>query len=109
MQEIGVTPYKVVAISVPGFYVGGGILAGVNKLLVDGVPSDGFCIDPFHWSIGVHLRLAVRRSQVEEQDRISGQAGRRRAGIDQGRRVEGMRREIAARVAIAVAARSATL
>ncbi len=52
MQEIGVTPYKIVAISVPGFYVGGGILAGVNKLLVDGVPADGFCIDPFHWSIG---------------------------------------------------------
>jgi hypothetical protein len=36
---------------VTGFYTGG-VYAGVNKLLVDSVLTDGFCIDPFHFSIG---------------------------------------------------------
>lgn len=36
-------------INVPEFY-SGGAYAGVIKLLVDGKPMDGFCIDPFHFS-----------------------------------------------------------
>lgn len=28
------------------------VYAGIVKLNVDGVATDGFCIDPFHWSIG---------------------------------------------------------
>ena len=50
VQEIGVSPTEIVTISVPGFYTGG-VYAGVNKLVVDGVAMDGFCIDPFHFSL----------------------------------------------------------
>lgn len=27
------------------------VYAGINKLLVNGTSHDGFCIDPFHWSV----------------------------------------------------------
>ncbi len=49
VQELGVTPAQVATISVPNFY-SGGVLAGVNKLLVGGTVMDGFCIDPYHFS-----------------------------------------------------------
>ena len=49
VQELSVTPNQITTISVPGFYTGQ-VYAGVNKLLVAGVPMDGFCIDPFHFS-----------------------------------------------------------
>src|SRR3954465_12163875 len=49
VQEITTQPYQIVQISVPGFYTGG-VYAGIAKLLVDGKPTDGFCIDPFHFS-----------------------------------------------------------
>jgi hypothetical protein len=51
LQELTVAPYQIVTISVTGFYTGG-VYAGINKLLVDSVAADGFCIDPFHFSIG---------------------------------------------------------
>jgi hypothetical protein len=51
VQEVAVAPYEIVSISVTGFY-SGGVYAGVNQLLVDSVLTDGFCIDPFHFSIG---------------------------------------------------------
>jgi hypothetical protein len=50
VQELGVTPGTVATISVTGFYTGG-VYAGINKLVVDGVAMDGFCIDPFHFSM----------------------------------------------------------
>ncbi len=50
VQEIGVNPNEIVTISVTNFYTGG-VYAGINKLLVDQVPVDGFCIDPFHFSL----------------------------------------------------------
>jgi hypothetical protein len=50
VQEVSITPYKVVPISVTGFYTGNA-LAGINQLLVDGVAANGFCIDPFHFSL----------------------------------------------------------
>src|SRR5450755_695790 len=50
VQEISITPSKVVPISVTGFYTGN-VLAGINQLLVDGVAANGFCIDPFHFSL----------------------------------------------------------
>lgn len=28
------------------------VYAGINKLLVNGTTHNGFCIDPFHWSVG---------------------------------------------------------
>jgi hypothetical protein len=49
VQEVTTQPYEIVQISVPGFYTGG-VYAGIAKLLVDGKPTDGFCIDPFHFS-----------------------------------------------------------
>lgn len=49
VQEIETSPYRIVNISVPGFYTGGAY-AGIAKLLVDGKPTDGFCIDPYHFS-----------------------------------------------------------
>ena len=50
VQEVAITPYKDVPISVTGFYTGNAA-AGINKLLVDGVAKDGFCIDPFHFAV----------------------------------------------------------
>ncbi len=50
VQEVAVTPAQVVPISVTGFYTGNA-LAGINKLVVDGVSMNGFCIDPFHFSL----------------------------------------------------------
>lgn len=51
LQEVTIAPYQIVTISVTGFY-SGGVYAGINKLLVDSVAADGFCIDPFHFSVG---------------------------------------------------------
>jgi len=51
------SPYpgeKTVTINVPGFY-SGGVYAGIAKLLVNGVATDGFCIDPFHFSSPLSL------------------------------------------------------
>lgn len=50
VQELSIKPYQVVPISVTGFYTGT-VLAGINHLLVDGVGTNAFCIDPFHFSI----------------------------------------------------------
>ena len=44
------TPAQVVPISVTAFYTGNA-LAGINQLIVDGVAMNGFCIDPFHFSL----------------------------------------------------------
>ncbi|MEP6822356.1 MAG: VPDSG-CTERM sorting domain-containing protein [Chthoniobacterales bacterium] len=51
VQELSVSPSKVVGISVTGFYTGN-VYAGINNLLVNNVAANGFCIDPFHFSIG---------------------------------------------------------
>ncbi len=50
VQEVAITPAQVVNITVTGFY-SGQVTAGINKLLVDGVAADGFCIDPFHFAL----------------------------------------------------------
>ncbi len=50
VQDTGITPGETVSISVTDFYTGEA-LAGVNKLIVNGVARDGFCIDPFHFSV----------------------------------------------------------
>ena len=57
VKELEVNPNKIVNIttmiygpSAPHSWTGN-VYAGVNKLLVDGVPMDGFCIDPFHFSL----------------------------------------------------------
>ncbi len=49
VQEVGVGPSKVVNISTStlGTF---NAYAGVVRLVVDGTPTDGFCIDPWHWS-----------------------------------------------------------
>ena len=49
VKELSVAPAKIVNINVTGFY-SGGAYAGIVNMLVDGVDTDGFCIDPFHFS-----------------------------------------------------------
>jgi hypothetical protein len=49
VEEIGVSPSEVAFIKVTNFYTGGA-WAGINNLRVDGVATNGFCIDPFHFS-----------------------------------------------------------
>ena len=51
VQEVGVNPYQTPTISVAGFANNVTVYAGVNQLVVDGVAMNGFCIDPFHWSL----------------------------------------------------------
>ena len=58
VQELQVYPTEIADISVAGFYTGG-VYAGVNKLLVNGTPMDGFCIDPFHFSSASPLLYTV--------------------------------------------------
>ena len=50
VQELSVDPNEIVTISVTNFYTGG-VYAGINKLIVNGTPENGFCIDPFHFSL----------------------------------------------------------
>ncbi len=50
VQELGVSPGATASIFVTDFYTGD-VTAGVLKLVVDGVAADGFCIDPFHFSL----------------------------------------------------------
>lgn len=62
VQELTVNPTEIVNISTTIYPTGGSpyswtgnVYAGVNKLLVDGVAMDGFCIDPFHFSANSSL------------------------------------------------------
>ena len=50
VQELGVSPGETASISVAGFYTGD-VSVGILKLVVDGVATDGFCIDPYHFSL----------------------------------------------------------
>jgi hypothetical protein len=58
VQELSVSPAKVVNINVTGFY-SGGAYAGVVNLKVNGTEMDGFCIDPFHFSSGSPLQYEM--------------------------------------------------
>lgn len=49
VQEVGVGPSKVVNISASSLGTFNAY-AGVLRLVVDGTPTDGFCVDPWHWS-----------------------------------------------------------
>lgn len=50
VEEVGIGAHKTVTMtsSTLGTWT---VYAGVLDLLVNGVPTEGFCIDPFHWSI----------------------------------------------------------
>ena len=50
VTEVGVNPYETPRISCTGIGTAT-VYAGVNQLFVDGTPMNGFCIDPFHWSL----------------------------------------------------------
>ena len=50
VQELSVNPYETPTITCTGIGTVT-VYAGVNKLVVDGTPMDGFCIDPFHYSL----------------------------------------------------------
>ena len=51
VRQIGITPYETVSIRVAGAQ-SGQVHSGVSQLLVNGVLTNGFCIDPFHSIIG---------------------------------------------------------
>jgi len=50
VQELGTTPTEVVYINSPYIPYSGYAYAGVVNLKVNGIATDGFCIDPFHFS-----------------------------------------------------------
>lgn len=57
VAEVGTSPSMIVKISSPTLTVspyntpdGGWVYAGIAKLTIDGKPTDGFCIDPYHFS-----------------------------------------------------------
>jgi len=50
VDELEVTPGVLVNISIADFY-SGPAYAGTHKLVVNGKAIDGFCIDPFHFSL----------------------------------------------------------
>jgi VPDSG-CTERM motif len=52
VQQIGITPYETVSTRVMGSRHSRNVRSGVNQLLVNGTLVNGFCIDPFHPSIG---------------------------------------------------------
>jgi hypothetical protein len=51
VQEMGIGNNEVVSIT--SSTLGGpvSVYAGIVNLQVDGVPTQGFCIDPYHWSV----------------------------------------------------------
>lgn len=53
VQELGIGANEIVTIKSSTLDSGNAVqvYAGVVKLKVNGVATDGFCIDPFHWSI----------------------------------------------------------
>jgi hypothetical protein len=51
VQELGIGANEIVTISSSTLGSNLSVYAGVVDLSVNGVPTDGFCIDPFHWSI----------------------------------------------------------
>ena len=51
VQEVGVNPYETPTISCTGIGNNITVYAGVNQLVVGGVAMNGFCIDPFHYSL----------------------------------------------------------
>jgi hypothetical protein len=51
VQEVGVGANEVVQITSSTLGANLNVYAGIIDLSVNGVATDGFCIDPFHWSI----------------------------------------------------------
>ncbi len=49
VKEVSVSPARIVNVEISNFY-SGNVYAGVVNMLVDGVATKGFCIDPFHFS-----------------------------------------------------------
>src|SRR5512135_3046746 len=62
VHELGMGPNVVVNItsSMPGWSFSGGVYAGVVRLEVNGTPTNGFCIDPWHLSVGGTLPYDLR-------------------------------------------------
>jgi hypothetical protein len=54
VQELTTSPAQTPSVKITNpdgtLFYQGGVYAGIAKLLVDGKPTDGFCIDPFHYS-----------------------------------------------------------
>ncbi|MDQ6623842.1 MAG: hypothetical protein M3Y86_10235 [Verrucomicrobiota bacterium] len=70
VEETDITPYKIVSVNITGLY-NGNVIAGVNKLLVDSVLVDGFCIDPFHFSLpGAQAYNSVALAAAPKDDHL---------------------------------------
>jgi hypothetical protein len=54
VQELTTSPAQTPSVKITNpdgtLFYQGGVYAGIAKLLVDGKPTDGFCIDPYHFS-----------------------------------------------------------
>ncbi|HKB91759.1 MAG TPA: hypothetical protein VKC60_14680 [Opitutaceae bacterium] len=53
VQELGIDPDEYKVVDITSTNIGGpvSVYAGLIDLSVDGKATEGFCIDPFHWSI----------------------------------------------------------
>ena len=49
-EEVEINPSEIVNISIANFYTGEAKV-GIIRLIIAGVPTNGFCIDPFHFSL----------------------------------------------------------
>lgn len=72
VEDTGITPGEMVNISVSGFYTGEA-MAGVNNLVVNGVQTDGFCIDPYHFSVSSSPGYSYR--SLSEAPKLPGTMG----------------------------------
>ena len=71
VQELQTAPFEPVRIDVTGFY-SGKVHAGVIQLLVNGTPTDGFCIDPFHFGLrGLQAYQMVPLTSAPKNDHLT--------------------------------------
>lgn len=76
VQELGVSPSATASISVTDFYTGD-VTVGVLKLVVNGVAADGFCIDPFHFSLSSSAGYQFR--SLADAPKLPGTMGQSKA------------------------------
>jgi hypothetical protein len=77
VEDVGINPSEVVNISVANFYTGEANV-GIHRLVIAGVPANGFCIDPFHFSLSSSPGYQFR--PLEEAPKLPGTMGIEKAG-----------------------------
>ena len=71
-QELEINPSKIVNISIANFYAGEAKV-GIIRLIIAGVQTNGFCIDPFHFSLNSSPGYQFR--PLEEAPKLPGTMG----------------------------------